>query len=274
MSKSAFYGSFTAVIGHPGVKICRYGRRYLPSWTIPMRSLPLWHLYWNSTSGSELIFPDRSMEIPPDGLVLIPSHTVFATRMNRDFEHFYIDFMVDMPYFNRIRKREIIIPVAPYLPLLEKNCGEHALQPMQMYAVLFTALLNIPPECFDADNEDIIDSRILEALKLIEQDSRFELNNYLLCEKLGMSISSFQRLFHHCMGLPPKQYILNLRLDMARNLLLNTTMSIADIAAKTGFADRYHFSKEFKAVLTLSPAAFRKSNGQVEISPGPVHIST
>ena len=56
----------------------------------------------------------------------------------------------------------------------------------------------------------------------------------------------------------PKQYLLKIRMEYAKKLLLETNMTIDEIALASGFMDRYHFSKAFKSYFLYPPVMFRK----------------
>ena len=75
----------------------------------------------------------------------------------------------------------------------------------------------------------------------------------------GLSYSSFRRLFKDHTGLPPHQYLLELRIRKARSLLTNTTLSVESIADEVGFDSSFYFSRCFKQRTGLAPRNFRKS---------------
>ena len=105
-----------------------------------------------------------------------------------------------------------------------------------------------------------MDPRILKALEFMMQPEAIREGNLDFCRKIGMSLSNFQRLFKLEMEMSPKHYFLNLRLEKARQLLVSSDWKIPEIARQTGFADRYHFSKAFKAYFKMSPVQFRIRN--------------
>lgn len=81
-----------------------------------------------------------------------------------------------------------------------------------------------------------------------------------LAKELGVAYSHFRREFKHRTGLPPKQYLLRLRLEKARRLLGNTSDSIKTIADQLGFTSPFHLSAAFKKEFGVAPARWRRSD--------------
>jgi AraC-like DNA-binding protein len=79
----------------------------------------------------------------------------------------------------------------------------------------------------------------------------------LLAKDLAMSYSKFRKAFKEITGESPNQYHLNLRLQKAKELLINTSLSINEIAMETGFDSLFYFSKLFKKKTGKSPKSFR-----------------
>ena len=79
-----------------------------------------------------------------------------------------------------------------------------------------------------------------------------------LAMQLGYSPSYFYRLFMQATGYSPTQYLLHLRLQNARQLLVQSNYKISQVAAMTGFNDPYYFSRIFTKYGSCSPAAYRK----------------
>ncbi len=78
-----------------------------------------------------------------------------------------------------------------------------------------------------------------------------------VARQFSMSEVTLRRRFREAFGMPPKQYLLELRLCEAQQLLTTTRLSMQDIALQMGFFDLAHFSSTFRKHLGLSPSAWR-----------------
>jgi len=78
-----------------------------------------------------------------------------------------------------------------------------------------------------------------------------------LAKQLSTGYSKFRKSFKDITGQSPNQYHLELRLKKAKELLTSTTLSISEIAFKTGFESVFYFSKIFKNKMGVSPKFYR-----------------
>ncbi len=76
--------------------------------------------------------------------------------------------------------------------------------------------------------------------------------------KLGMSETYFRRLFKSEFGMCPVQYLLQLRIAHAKNLLTYKNAKISEIATASGFSDIYYFSRQFKKHTELTPTEYKR----------------
>jgi len=61
------------------------------------------------------------------------------------------------------------------------------------------------------------------------------------------------------MNATPMKYLLNLKMEAATSLLLNTDLLIKEVAWKLGFSSQYHFSRAFKTFSGSSPIDYRSN---------------
>lgn len=76
-----------------------------------------------------------------------------------------------------------------------------------------------------------------------------------LAQAVQMSRYYFSRLFKQSTGLTPHQYLIHCRVEQAKQLLLQSQLSIAEIAYSVGFANQSHLNRHFKRLLGITPAA-------------------
>jgi AraC family transcriptional regulator len=79
-----------------------------------------------------------------------------------------------------------------------------------------------------------------------------------LAQAADMSDFHFSRLFRKATGQAPSQYFIQLRMDEARRLLLNSQMSIIDIALEVGYSSPSHFAHLFKRHAGVTPGEYRR----------------
>jgi AraC family transcriptional regulator len=79
-----------------------------------------------------------------------------------------------------------------------------------------------------------------------------------LASECGLSSSHFARAFRQATGWPPHRWLLERRLETARDLLLNSQMPLQKIANACGFSDQSHLSRTFRRMVGTSPAAWRR----------------
>ena len=266
MSERVEYISKTVKLGIqdrslPGIILNNCGKVVLKEWNVPMRSLPLWHIYWNMAPGGVLLLPEKRIEMSPDTLYLLPSYLVFATTSTGIFEHVHLDFSMKSSLFSRVRKEVISFPVEEFRPLLDR-CFQERFSPLTGGALIFLVLNGIGEEYFTEEGSFPIDPRIQHALNLISdafKRGQFSgLNNHAISRRIGMSQVNFQHLFKRELKMPPHRYILNLRLEVAYELLKNSDKSIEAIAEQTAFANRYQFTKAFSKIYGIPPGRCRK----------------
>ena len=77
---------------------------------------------------------------------------------------------------------------------------------------------------------------------------------------MGVSKSSFYRKMKAVTGLSINEFIQNVRIKKATELLINSDMNVSEIAYETGFNDPYYFSRLFKKYHNMSPSDYRIRN--------------
>ena len=79
-----------------------------------------------------------------------------------------------------------------------------------------------------------------------------------LAERAGLPLRQFERLMRRTFGLPTKQYITQVRVLAATELLRAGTLPLAEVAVRCGWYDQSAFSKQFTKVVGVTPGEFRR----------------
>lgn len=92
----------------------------------------------------------------------------------------------------------------------------------------------------------------------IEDNLESELSLAEIAKVAGVSVSHLKTLFRRSTGTPVHQYILRRRVERAKLLLQDDSLSIAQIAFATGFAHQSHLARHMRKILGVTPAVARK----------------
>jgi len=100
--------------------------------------------------------------------------------------------------------------------------------------------------------------KLIVAVELMEANVREPISQTDIASYTGVSRRQLQRLFERYLSCTPSRYYSQIRLARARELLHQTSMSLVEISALTGFVSSSHFSKSYKENFGHSPSAERK----------------
>ncbi len=95
--------------------------------------------------------------------------------------------------------------------------------------------------------------KLVAIIEKMEENLEDPLSPSLLAKQAGLSTRQLERLFRRYLDRSPKRYYLELRLKKARSLLLQTDMSVINVALACGFSSPSHFSKCYRAYYGRTP---------------------
>lgn len=108
-----------------------------------------------------------------------------------------------------------------------------------------------------ADKSHYFES-IQPAIKFMEEHVEAHISMQELAELCGLSSTSFNRHFRTLLRTTPGEFLLALRVETARQLLITSDMSLAAVATDCGFVDQSHFTKRFQRVTGTTPHQYRE----------------
>lgn len=124
-------------------------------------------------------------------------------------------------------------------------------------------------------NQDRRDNIVVPQMKRMNDDFMKKVDRYInenlaeaelnvdgMSEAVGLSRSQLHRRFKEIVGMPPSDYLRNIKLQKACELLRDTDTDIAQIAYSLGFTAQSHFSTLFKRFTGMPPSEYRMHGGR------------
>ncbi|KAF0675150.1 GlxA family transcriptional regulator [Profundibacterium mesophilum] len=103
--------------------------------------------------------------------------------------------------------------------------------------------------------------KLSQVIQIMEAHIEDPISPAILARDVGMSTRQLERLFRRYLSRSPKRYYMELRLQKARNLLMQTDMSVINVALACGFASPSHFSKCYRSHYATTPYRERGAHG-------------
>lgn len=126
-----------------------------------------------------------------------------------------------------------------------------------MLEILSSFLESIPVQVLTHRSEEMQRIRIIQ--DYVESHLQDSLSINDLAASLHLHPNYFISYFKKHFGMPPAKYISRKRMDMARKLLASTSLSVKDVAERTGYPDTHYFAKCFRKETGLSPTEYRSA---------------
>jgi AraC family transcriptional regulator, arabinose operon regulatory protein len=129
------------------------------------------------------------------------------------------------------------------------------LQASQGLAYLLSSLIQRRQAAAPESSDTV--QRVAQAIIYMSEHLDEPLRVTALARLAGLSCAHFGELFKHQTGCSPRDYLHLLRIHQACRLLDDSALSIKEIAARVGYRDPFHFSRQFKAFQNISPSEYR-----------------
>lgn len=107
-------------------------------------------------------------------------------------------------------------------------------------------------------NDGLPQHKLNQAIDYINAHLSQEIKLADLAQVVDISQFYFARLFKQSMGIAPYQYVIQRRIEQAKQLLKQSDLSISDISLRCGFAHQSHLSRHFRQLLGITPNAYRQ----------------
>lgn len=251
--------------------VCGYTSISPNQWNISGVSLPFWRFYWNASPGASIRCDGVTVDLGPSVAVLIPPNTLFSTVNNKRSAHLYIHFQM-LAMDRALAPQVVRLPMkSPLAGIRDALCALLlAPEPVaRRVSLVGRSLVELAVSMADieAGNSPRSDIRISKVIAYMDEHLQPNTTNADLAREAGMSVSALNHLFKVQIGQSLQTFLRFKRIEKAGLLLQFSDASIDQIAEKTGFCDRYHFSKVFRSLQGVSPAAFRQAHANPFVTP-------
>jgi AraC-like DNA-binding protein len=103
-----------------------------------------------------------------------------------------------------------------------------------------------------------IEKRISEARIFILENLNTKISQEEIARQVGLGYSLYRKKFREITGFSPASYQMQMRLNIARHLLLSSAKSVKEISANLGYESTDYFCKYFKQKTGMTPSEYRE----------------
>jgi len=212
---------------------------------------------------------DKKEKISTGDCCILPDYVPHLRNVIEPIEFVYVQFTdnsvcpykLEIPFgkVNFLDKQRFISNMTNFEKLLLKNdvlsagFREHLL-----LDILFQIYSESHPESTFREDPISHDSLVNQAIEYIKRNLTNKILVEQICSCIGTNPSTLNFKFRREFNLSVGQFIIHERIKKAQKLLIGTSYSVSEIAAKCGFQDVYYFSNTFKKVQGVSPSMYRK----------------
>ncbi len=221
-----------------------------------------YHRLYLLTSGkARLRLFDREIELVPGRVYFVPAYSVANSHIDGKMEKYFIHFQVDSPFFEMYRylTDSFSVKASPESEYLFRTVldyysdGSHAAR-MRVQGAMNLIMADFAREM---SLESGVITKFEPVLRYINEHFAEDISLSYLAELMSISTMYFSNYFKRVFNVSPKQYILGKRLTESQRLLLETNMSVKEIAYTVGFDNENYFSEFFTAKVGISALKFR-----------------
>ena len=226
-------------------------------------------IYLNGCVGEYTSAYSEAVCAPCKSLVCLPAQSEYKV-LNADCGLGYPDaFLVE---FNIVKDGEILtFADAPYVVEGVNACMAAELvkdvvaayeasirSSVELKATVYRLLAFLGKQMRRSFNKKFLS--IEAGIELLESDPTANRSIEEITEICGVSSACFRRLFREYSGKSPSQYRIEIRLEKAKNMLLNSDITIENIADSLGFESSAYFCRQFKKKEGMTPKEYKKKN--------------
>jgi len=219
-------------------------------------------LYYPISGRAKLLLLDKELDLVAGRVYFIPAFSIAESHIDGRMEKYYIHFQAEQPLFEMYRY------------LSDKYSVEASSHTQHLFDLIlssyrdnsYAARMRVQG-AMNLIMADFLDGISLErggiakfapVLAYINEHFRENISLATLAELMNISTMYFSGFFKRTFNISPKQYILNKRLTESQRLLLETDLSVKEVAYAVGFENENYFSEYFSAKVGIPALRFRQ----------------
>lgn len=244
-------------------RIIMVGREEYPEMITNFAKNKIYHneLIFNLSGYSKVFFNGKEMLNTPGSIRFLPICELYEYRVERIERGECIDvfFDTDAPVSDEafmldMSKRESIEPLFKkiFCTYVAKDEGYK----FECMSLLYKIFAEMQKSSYIPDSKFKL---IKPALNIIESDFLLrDIHTGELARTSGISETYLKRLFGERFGVPPKKYIIQMKINHASELLRLERYTVTQVSEMSGFSDTAFFSRQFKKYMGITPTEFIK----------------
>ncbi len=201
----------------------------------------------------------RVMRVEGEMLYYLPKNSSYEVNIIRPSSCYAINFDADIddePFAIPMRNSELL------KRSFKAACNERYSEDKFRIPSAKCAIYDAIYRAYKETEENYITSRQEEIIMpAIEEINSSLTDKCLSVERLakicGISDVYFRKIFYQKFGISPKEYIIDKRMEYARQLLATGDFGVAEVAENCGYSEPCHFSREFKRKFGISPKHYK-----------------
>ncbi len=225
-------------------------------------------LYYVVSGKVDLQFSEQTMLITAGNFYLIPANIPFRYVQYEPLKHYWIHFrsslLERLPEFRTLHvvpEVEVVEPLDKMKTFFElAGCSSSIENVMRLDILLRQLLIPFISKVNGNSDSSLMDSINVFSLILdyIEKNLHENISIPFLADMAHLPSLEFSAEFFKAFGLPPKQYLVQRRIDRAKVLLVCSDKTIKEIAAVVGYDNEFFFYRIFKKYTGLTPTEYRR----------------
>ena len=234
----------------------------LVKWDMSHSQIQYHRLYFLTSGTAKLSLFDRELELTSGRVYFIPAFSVKESNIEGMMNKYYIHFQSSSRFFSMYRylTDKYSAPACAETEYLFKTVVENYSENSVSARFRVQGAMNLILSDFVSDVHASVPDlgKFEEVLRYIDENYNTPLTVSRLADIMRISPMYFSNYFKATFNISPKQYVLNKRLMESQRLLLESRMSIKEIAYAVGFDNENYFSEFFTAKVGISANKFRK----------------